>query len=297
VCRPSDIPVVVANSRGPESLVGLIAELGPSATAGTVDQAIDAGDMVLLSVPLTAHTAIPAAPLRGKTVLDTGDYYPSRDGRIAALDDCTVTTSEFVRRHLNGAGLVKVFNNILAHHIPQLARPSGTPDRTALPLASDDADAKAKAATLVDRLGFDTVDAGPLVDSWRFEPEAAAYTRLYVADPATPDECLLEAPGAPVSAAELRSALDGPSGCGWPTALSDRARLRNPRTACFVTPRPGRRVVPHSPSRLSTRTGPPSVTERTAASATLSAARASSPVTAGARPVRTRSVKSASSAT
>lgn len=203
------IPVVIANSRGPESLTDLIAELGPLATAGTVEQAAAAGDLVVLSVPLTAHTAIPAALLEGKTVLDTSNYYPFRDGRIAELDKEQVTTIELVQRHFQGARLIKAFNNILAHHIPQLARPSGAPDRTALPVAGDDAEAKTEVATLIDRLGFETVDAGPLTQSWRFEPEAAAYTRLYVADPSTPDERLLDAPGAPVAADKLVSALDG----------------------------------------------------------------------------------------
>jgi predicted dinucleotide-binding enzyme len=203
------IPVVIANSRGPESLTELIAGLGPLAIAGTVEQAAAAGDLVVLSVPLTAHTAIPAALLEGKTVLDTSNYYPFRDGRIVELDEEEVTTSELVQRHFQGAELVKAFNNILAHQIPQLARPSGAPDRTALPVAGNDAHAKTEAATLIDRLGFETVDAGPLSQSWRFEPEAAAYTRLYVADPSTPDERLLDAPGAPVAADKLVSALDG----------------------------------------------------------------------------------------
>ncbi|WP_030439800.1 NADPH-dependent F420 reductase [Actinoplanes subtropicus] len=201
------IPVVVSNSRGPQSLAGLIAELGPLASAGTVEQAAQAGDLVVLSVPLTAHTAVPAAPLAGKIVLDTSNYYPFRDGRIAELDEGKLTTSELVHRHLDAARLVKAFNNILAHHIPQLARPSGAADRTALPVAGDDAGANADAATLIDRLGFDTVDAGPLAQSWRFEPEAAAYTRLYLADPATPAEEMLQAPGRLVPAAELRRAL------------------------------------------------------------------------------------------
>jgi 8-hydroxy-5-deazaflavin:NADPH oxidoreductase len=201
------IPVVVSNSRGPQSLAGLIAELGPLASAGTVEQAAQAGDLVLLSVPLTVHTAVPAAPLAGKIVLDTSNYYPFRDGRIAELDEDKLTTSELVHRHLDTARLVKAFNNILAHHIPQLARPSGAADRTALPIAGDHAEANADAATLIDRLGFDTVDTGPLAQSWRFEPEAAAYTRLYLADPATPGERMLQAPGRPVPAAELRRAL------------------------------------------------------------------------------------------
>ena len=204
----ADIAVIIANSRGPKSLAGLVQELGTLASAGTVEEAAEAGDLVVLSVPLTAYTAIPVAPLRGKTMLDTSNYYPFRDGRIAELDDESRTTSEMVQRHFEGVPLVKAFNNIIAPHIPQLARPSGAADRTALPIAGDDAHAKTEAADLIDRLGFDTVDAGSLADSWRFEPEAGAYTRLYLADPATPSDQMMQAPGAPVSAARLRSALD-----------------------------------------------------------------------------------------
>jgi 8-hydroxy-5-deazaflavin:NADPH oxidoreductase len=203
------IPVVVANSRGPETLTDLVAELGPLATAGTVEQAAAAGEFVVLSVPLTAATALPAGLLEGRTVLDTSNYYPFRDGRIPELDAELVTTSELVQRHVAGARLVKAFNNILAHHIPTLTRPAGSADRTALPVAGNDAGAKTQVATLIDRFGFDTVDAGALAESWRFEPEAAAYTRLYLADPTTPDERLLEAPAGTVPAARLVSALEG----------------------------------------------------------------------------------------
>ncbi|GAA3312857.1 NADPH-dependent F420 reductase [Arthrobacter ramosus] len=201
------IPVVLSNSRGPETLAGLVSELGPLASAGTIEQSAAAGDVVVLSVPLTAHTAIPASLLEGKAVLDTTNYYPFRDGRVAELDEERLTTSELVLQHFQGAGLTKAFNNILAHHIPQLARPAGAPDRTAVPVAGDDATAKAKVVGLIEQLGFDTVDAGTLAESWRFEPEAAAYTRLYLADPATPDDTMLEAPAAPVSAERLSDAL------------------------------------------------------------------------------------------
>ncbi|MEV6947116.1 NADPH-dependent F420 reductase [Streptomyces sp. NPDC051172] len=215
------IPVVVANSRGPESLGGLVAELGPLATAGTVEQAAEAGDFVLLAVPLTAHTVVPAALLRGRTVLDTSNYYPFRDDRIAELDDEKLTTGELVQRHFAGAGLVKVFNNILAHHIPQLARPSGAVDRTALPVASDDTDAKTRAAALVERLGFDTVDAGPLAESWRFEPRppptpgSTSPTRPYptsVCSTHRARRCRPPCCGPPSTV---------PSGCGWSNAPSE----------------------------------------------------------------------------
>ncbi|MGO4587449.1 NADPH-dependent F420 reductase [Paenarthrobacter sp. 2TAF44] len=201
------IRVVLSNSRGPETLAGFVSELGPLASAGTVEQAAAAGDVVVLSVPLTAHTAVPASHLEGKAVLDTTNYYPFRDGRVAELDEERLTTSELVLRHFQGAGLTKAFNNILAHHIPQLVRPAGASDRTALPVAGDDISAKTKVMGVIEQLGFDAVDAGALAESWRFEPEAAAYTRLYLADPATPDESMLEAPAAPVSAERLGEAL------------------------------------------------------------------------------------------
>src|SRR5690606_1378898 len=201
------IPVVIANSRGPESLAGLVDELGPLATAGTTDQAAQAGDIAVLVVPLTAHTAIPAPLLADKIILDTSNYYPFRDGRITELDSSEVTTSELVQSHFRNAILVKGFNNMLAHHIPHLARPQGAPDRTALPIAGNDAGAKNRVSTLMNELGFDAVDAGSLAESWRFEPEAAAYTKLYVADQSTPDEELQDAAARPVPAPDLQAAL------------------------------------------------------------------------------------------
>ncbi|UPZ26499.1 NADPH-dependent F420 reductase [Streptomyces sp. LRE541] len=203
----ADIDVVIANSRGPQSLKDLIEELGPRAIAGTVEEAACAGEATVLSVPLTAYRDLPAGLLTGRTVLDTGNYYPYRDGRIAALDSEAMTTAELEQQLLPGVLLVKAFNNILAHHIPQLARPAGAPDRSALPVAGDDRGAKARAADLIGRLGFEAVDAGTLDESWRFEPEAGAYTRIYLADPDVPAERIMQAPAAPLPADKLQEAL------------------------------------------------------------------------------------------
>ncbi|GAA3130129.1 NADPH-dependent F420 reductase [Streptomyces rectiviolaceus] len=204
----ADIDVVIANSRGPQSLTDLVGELGPKARAGTVEQAAGAGEATLLSIPLTAYGSLPDDLLRGRTVLDTGNYYPHRDGRISELDAEKVTTSAWAQELLPGALLVKAFNNILAHHIPQLARPAGAPDRSALPIAGNDPDPKARATELIDRLGYDSVDAGTLDESWRFEPEAGAYTRIYLADPDVPADRILKAPAAPLPADKLRAALE-----------------------------------------------------------------------------------------
>ncbi|GAA4386697.1 NADPH-dependent F420 reductase [Brevibacterium pityocampae] len=201
------IDVVLSNSRGPETLDELIAELGDGASAGTPAEAAAAGDIVVVSVPLTAVDDLPVDALAGKTVLDTTNYYPFRDGRISVLDDEEVTEGEYVQARLGTARVVKAFSSILAHHIPQLARPAGASDRTALPIAGDDPAAKEQAAALIEQIGFDVVDAGPLSEAWRFEPESTAYTRLYLADPDTPGERMLEALAGPVPAAELSAAL------------------------------------------------------------------------------------------
>ena len=200
--------VVMANSRGPETLSDLVAELGPLARAGTVEDAAKLGDAVVLSIPLKAVQDLPDGLLEGKIVLDTSNYYPSRDGRIAELDDNTVTTSELVRRWIPGARYVKAFNNIMAHHIPLLARPGGAEDRSALPIASDDEQAKAEAAALLDLLGYDVVDAGTVAESWTFEPDSAGYTRLYLADESTPDEQLMSSVPGATSKEKVESALE-----------------------------------------------------------------------------------------
>jgi 8-hydroxy-5-deazaflavin:NADPH oxidoreductase len=200
------IDVILANSRGPESLVALVDELGPRATAGTIEEAAR-GEAVLLSIPMSAYGNLPEGLLRGKTVLDTGNYYPSRDGRIAELDSGQYTQLQFAQKLLPGAVLVKAFSNILANHIPELARPSGAPDRTALPIASDDAGTLVVAADLIDRLGFDTLNVEPASQTWRFEPESAGYTQIYLSDPTVSWEQSTSTPGAPVSKDTLRAAL------------------------------------------------------------------------------------------
>ena len=84
--------VVISNSRRPETLSALVAELGPRARAATATEAAEAGDMVVVSIPLKNYKSVPVEPLRGKIVIDTNNYYPQRDGHIAELDDESTTT-------------------------------------------------------------------------------------------------------------------------------------------------------------------------------------------------------------
>jgi len=171
--------VVLSNSRGPATLRELAAELGPLASAGSPEEAAAAGDLVLVSIPLSAYPGISGLPLAAKVVMDTGNYYPQRDGQIPELDSGSVTDSEYLRDHLRGAEVVKVFNNIFFKHLLHLARPSGAPDRSALPIAADSAQAKGAVKDFLDSLGYDTVDAGSLADGWRQQPGTPVYATPY----------------------------------------------------------------------------------------------------------------------
>jgi predicted dinucleotide-binding enzyme len=171
--------VMLSNSRGPHTLADLAAELGPRCDAASGAEAAAAGDLVLVSVPLSAYPSLPAGALAGKTVLDTGNYYAQRDGQIAALDDRSLTDSGYLARSLPGARVVKVFNNIFFKHLQNLARPAEAADRTYLPVAADDSGAKASAVAFLDAIGYGAVDDGSLADSWRQQPGTPVYGAPY----------------------------------------------------------------------------------------------------------------------
>ena len=167
--------VVLSNSRGPETLADLVGGLGPTARAATAAEAARAGDLVVVTIPLKAYEAVPAAPLAGKIVIDTNNYYPQRDGRFPELDAGTATSSELLARRLPGAHVVKAFNHITSGDLGSQGEPAGTPGRRALAIAGDDAGAKETVAALIDRFGFDVVDVGPLAEGWRYQPDTPAY--------------------------------------------------------------------------------------------------------------------------
>jgi predicted dinucleotide-binding enzyme len=167
--------VVVSNSRGPDTLKDLVDELGPPARAATSAQAAAAGDIVVVTIPLKNIGGVPVAPLAGKIVIDTNNYYPQRDGRIPELDDEKTTTSELLQRHLPASKVVKAFNHIQAAALTTDGQPSGTPNRRALAIAGNDADARRTVADLIDQFGFDVVDMGALGESWRIQRDMPGY--------------------------------------------------------------------------------------------------------------------------
>ena len=172
--------VVLSNSRGPETLQDLVTELGPRARAATAKEAAAAGDVVVVTVPLKNYRQVPVAPLAGKVVIDTNNYYPERDDRMAELDDESTTVSELLQDHLPSSHVVKAFNNIFFGHLASLARPAGDPERSVLAIAGDDEGAKATVTEVLDRLGYDAHDAGSLAEGWRFQRDTAAYGAPYV---------------------------------------------------------------------------------------------------------------------
>jgi len=167
--------IVISNSRGPDTLTDLVAELGPGATAATAEDAAAAGDLAVVAVPLKNYAEVPVEPLAGKVVIDANNYYPERDGQISELDDESTTVSELLQAHLPTSRVVKTFNNIMAADIPTDGTPAGTEDRRALPVAGDDAEAKAEVIALLDQFGYDTVDVGPLAEGWRYQRDTPAY--------------------------------------------------------------------------------------------------------------------------
>ena len=171
--------VALSNSRGGEGLEALVAELGPRARATTIEDAAHFGEVSLLAIPFGKFKELPAEAFRGKIVLDAGNYYPQRDGQFDELDNGQTTSSELLAAHLGGARLVKGFNTIWFEH---LATQGDTnlplPERRAIFIAGDDAQAKETVARLIEEIGFAPLDTGPLREGGRLQqPGTPIYNR------------------------------------------------------------------------------------------------------------------------
>jgi 8-hydroxy-5-deazaflavin:NADPH oxidoreductase len=173
--------VIVSNSRSPRTLTGLVNELGPNARAATPSEAADGADLVVVSLPLRAYPDVPVEPLAGKTVIDTNNYNPERDGHVIELDTASTTSSELLQKHLPTSHVVKAFNNIFFQTLRTLPRRAGALDRTTLPIAGDDTDAKAEVTAFLDAIGYGALDAGPLAEGRRWQPGTPAHL-VYAGD-------------------------------------------------------------------------------------------------------------------
>lgn len=178
--------VTISNSRGPQTLDELTGKLGDNASAGTVEESRDFGDVVIVSIPLKAYTDLPVNGWENKIVVDTNNYYPDRDGSIPELDSGKTTSSELLEGHLPGARIVKGFNTIWFEHL----KTKGDKDlpldqRRAIFIAGDDSQAKEVVAKLIDDIGYAAVDTGFLGDGGRRQqPGSAVYNKELTADEA-----------------------------------------------------------------------------------------------------------------
>jgi predicted dinucleotide-binding enzyme len=171
----SGYDVVIANSREPGTLSGLVAELGPSASASTAAGAAAAGDFVVVAVPLRLVNDMPAQALAGKVVIDTNNDMAWRDGNYPIIDSGEKTEHELRQEQLPLSKAVKAFTHIQAPRIITWGRARGSPDRLALAALSNFPEAVEIVPRLYGEFGFDTVDNSPLSESWRTRPGQPAW--------------------------------------------------------------------------------------------------------------------------
>ena len=167
--------VKIANSRGPKTIEILAKEIGVAAVS--IHEAVQDVDIVVIAIPQKSIENLPMdlfenAP-KQLIIVDTGNYYPLRDGNIEALD-AGVPESEWVAAYLKRP-VLKAFNSIGVNALADDGKPKGDPQRIALPVSGDDENAKEEIIKLVDALGFDGVNAGPLSESWRQQPGSPVY--------------------------------------------------------------------------------------------------------------------------
>ena len=168
--------VSIANSRGPETLTEVSEKIGARAVA--IGDLFERSELVIVSIPQNNIPALSKEVSQLLTdsviVVDTGNYFPSiRDGRIDSIEN-GMTESGWVSHHL-GRKVVKVFNNITAQSLAENGSPAGSSERVALPVAGDGEQEKNTVMAIVDQLGFDSIDAGGLDESWRQQPGTPVY--------------------------------------------------------------------------------------------------------------------------
>ena len=168
--------VALANAHGPQSLQERLENMGDRVRAATVEEAERFGEVVIVAIPFGQYRTLSPELLRGRIVVDTGNYYPQRDGNFAELDDDATTSCELVAEHLQGARVVKAFNALRSDVLRDEGKPVGAPSRLAMPLAGNDAGAKHVVAGLIDQIGFDPVDLGSLAEGGRrIQPGSPVY--------------------------------------------------------------------------------------------------------------------------
>lgn len=171
--------IAIANSRGPETLTETVAEIGGNAKAVTVEEAANFGEIVFVSIPFGEYKTIPSDAFANKSVIDSNNYYPERDGEFAGIDSGDQTSSELLQTHLKDARIVKAFNTIWFEHLKTQGNTNLPLDeRRAIFVAGDDQEAKTTVSQLIEEIGFAPFDTGSLREGGiTQEPGSAIYNR------------------------------------------------------------------------------------------------------------------------
>ena len=156
------LSVHVVGPRGPEDIRLIVDVVAPGANASEAAEAVVDADVVILAVPLHKVDSLDSHLLEGKIVVDVMNYWEPIDGHLPEFADATNGTSPIIASKFPGARIVKAFNHIGYHDIESDRRDAESPDRRALAVASDDDEAALAVMSLVDAIGFDALDLGPL---------------------------------------------------------------------------------------------------------------------------------------
>jgi 8-hydroxy-5-deazaflavin:NADPH oxidoreductase len=173
--------VAIANSRGPDSLTGLVQDLGESARPATVEDAAASAELVLVAIPFGRYGELPAEALGNRIVVDAMNYYPERDGHFPELDDDTTTSTELLAAHVPDARVVKAFNSMRWTDLGERASRGPLVERLVLFVAGDDQEAKERVSALIEEIGFAPVDTGSLAEGGRRQQVGSSvYTKPLV---------------------------------------------------------------------------------------------------------------------
>jgi predicted dinucleotide-binding enzyme len=174
---------VVISGSGPAEHIALTVDvLAPGAHAGTTDEVVRHADLIVLAVPTHRFRELPRDLFAGKILVDAMNYWQPVDGDDAELTTAPDGTSTIVQQRFPTARVVKSLNQLGYHQLEESRRAAGASDRIAMGAAGDDRLAVRTVMRLLDRLGFDPVDAGPLKNGLALEPDGSPIATTYSAD-------------------------------------------------------------------------------------------------------------------
>jgi 8-hydroxy-5-deazaflavin:NADPH oxidoreductase len=174
--------VAISGSGAPDRIALIVDVLAPDARPLSTDEVVRSADLIVLAVPMHRFRELPGDLFAGKILIDAMNYWEEIDGVDPELASAPAGTSVIVQRQFPSARVVKSLNHITYYKFDEGRRPHGAPGRIAMAAAGDDRAAVAAVMQLIDRLGFDAVDAGPLEAGLALEPNGPVFGVSYSAD-------------------------------------------------------------------------------------------------------------------